>query len=228
LTLAKPIRTNAQGDTTRTLLIAVAERLYAERGIAAVSLREIASAAGQRNNAAIQYHFGNTEGLLRAISVHRARITDTQRAAMLADAVSRPSGYEVIDLIEAMVRPLSAHLAQGDHYLAFLSRLADERGFFGSLGDDVPGAMRMIPDLIERRTPDISPRLIRHRFDIALISMVHALAHSQRLMNRDELDLPVDEVIDDLITVIAAWMLAPPQRPRRTATGDSRSAATSG
>jgi AcrR family transcriptional regulator len=36
--------------TTRERLLVTAERLFAERGVAGVSLREIGAAAGQRNN----------------------------------------------------------------------------------------------------------------------------------------------------------------------------------
>ena len=45
-------------DETRTQLMRAAERLFAERGIEVVSLREINRAAAQRNATALQYHFG--------------------------------------------------------------------------------------------------------------------------------------------------------------------------
>ena len=40
---------------------------YAERSIDSVSLNEITVAAGQKNRNALQYHFGNRDGLLQAI-----------------------------------------------------------------------------------------------------------------------------------------------------------------
>lgn len=43
------------GRATRTHLIDVAERLFAERGIDAVSISEILEAAGQRNKNAVYY-----------------------------------------------------------------------------------------------------------------------------------------------------------------------------
>jgi AcrR family transcriptional regulator len=51
----------------RTAMVDAAERLMAERGIAAVSLREVQDAAEQRNKSAAHYHFGSREGLIRAI-----------------------------------------------------------------------------------------------------------------------------------------------------------------
>ncbi|RYF40954.1 MAG: TetR family transcriptional regulator, partial [Comamonadaceae bacterium] len=49
-------RANSRGDATRQLLLTMAEQLFAERGIAAVPLRDIGVAAGQKNHAVVQYH----------------------------------------------------------------------------------------------------------------------------------------------------------------------------
>ena len=54
-------------EETRAQLISAGERLFAERGIEVVSMREITRAAGQRNATALQYHFGDRRGLVRAI-----------------------------------------------------------------------------------------------------------------------------------------------------------------
>ena len=42
-----------------------AEKLIGERGMANVSIRDIVSAAGQKNESALQYHFKNLNGLSR-------------------------------------------------------------------------------------------------------------------------------------------------------------------
>ena len=61
--------------------MSAAERLFAERGMYAVSNRQISEAAGQGNNAAACYHFGTRTDLLRAIeSKHRAPIEELRRA----------------------------------------------------------------------------------------------------------------------------------------------------
>ena len=44
-------------DLTKARLMTAAEGLFAEYGIEAVSARQIALAAGQRNQSAIRYHF---------------------------------------------------------------------------------------------------------------------------------------------------------------------------
>ena len=70
---------------TREAILSAAEVLFAERGMYAVSNRQISEAAGQGNNAAACYHFGTRTDLLRAIeSKHREPIEEL-RKRMLAD-----------------------------------------------------------------------------------------------------------------------------------------------
>ncbi|NDZ80673.1 helix-turn-helix transcriptional regulator [Streptomyces sp. SID10853] len=57
---------------TRGLPIDAAERLFAERGIDAVSLRTVGAEAGQRNTSAAQDHFGSRQALLDAITAARS------------------------------------------------------------------------------------------------------------------------------------------------------------
>lgn len=76
----------ARGDQTRNHLLDVAEQLFGERGVNAVSLREIRIEAGARNTAAIQFHFGDREGLIRALFVEN--LIDMVCAALFAPAWS--------------------------------------------------------------------------------------------------------------------------------------------
>lgn len=64
-------------------LIQAAERLFAERGSDAVSLREITAAAGATNASAIQYHFGDRRGLIRAVLAKHDAAIEARRHALL-------------------------------------------------------------------------------------------------------------------------------------------------
>ena len=55
-------------QSTKTALIRSAERLFAEKGLGTVSVKEITRAAGARNPSAVHYHFGNVETLINQIS----------------------------------------------------------------------------------------------------------------------------------------------------------------
>ncbi len=64
---------------TATALLDVAERLFEQKGIAAVSLRQIVIAAGQRNLSAAHDHFGSGEGLIHVVVERRMRTIDANR-----------------------------------------------------------------------------------------------------------------------------------------------------
>lgn len=76
------------GEETRARLKAVAQRLFALRGLAGVSVQDIVSEAGQRNNASLRYYFGTKTELARELIVDGAQLLDEHRQAMV-DALER-------------------------------------------------------------------------------------------------------------------------------------------
>src|ERR671919_524042 len=104
---ARPTRTTAER------LIAAAESLFAVHGIDGVSLREINRAAGARNASALQYHFRDRDGLLRALMVKHGREVEARRHAML-DAYEAEGRDDLRTLAGALVRPMAAKLSDSD------------------------------------------------------------------------------------------------------------------
>src|SRR4051812_17321889 len=90
-------------NDARTKILIAAERLFADRGVDNVSLREIGERAGQRNNSAVQYHFGTKQGLIQALYDLRLVPLNEQRLSMLA-GTDAPS---LVDLAQIYVTPLS-------------------------------------------------------------------------------------------------------------------------
>ena len=70
---------------TKTKILDTAERLFAQKGFDAVSLRNIVEAA-KVNLAAVHYHFGSKQALLHAVVSRRLRPVNDERLAMLAEA----------------------------------------------------------------------------------------------------------------------------------------------
>jgi AcrR family transcriptional regulator len=91
----------------------------AGRGIDGVSLREINRAAGQRNATALQYHFGDRNGLVRAIIEKHRADTDPRRHALL-DQYEACGVDDLSTLAGALVLPLAAKLADPDGGRAYL------------------------------------------------------------------------------------------------------------
>lgn len=94
---------------TRERLLDAAETLYAARGLDAVSLREIVQEAGARNATAVQYHFGDRAGIIRAIFARHAPEVEARRHALL-DAYEAAEHAGVRPLAAALVRPMAARL----------------------------------------------------------------------------------------------------------------------
>lgn len=109
--------------STRDRLVGAAERLFAERGIEAVSLREITRESGARNAIAAQYHFHDRAGLVRAIMARHLPDVDARRHALL-DAYEASSSSDPRELAAAYVRPFAPKLESGSGR-AFLVVYAD-------------------------------------------------------------------------------------------------------
>lgn len=110
--------------TTTDRLISAAEDLFASHGIDGVSLREINRVAGARNASALQYHFRDRDGLLRALMAKHGRDVEARRHAML-DAYEAGGHDDLRALAGALVRPMAAKLADDDGGPQYLQILAD-------------------------------------------------------------------------------------------------------
>jgi len=100
-----------------------AERLIAERGLN-VSAREIAAQAGQGNNSAVIYYFGNLDGLIQATLDRRMTGLERRRNELLPTLDGR-ADCTVSDVIEAIVAPaLSIPYQEGaTHYARFVEQI---------------------------------------------------------------------------------------------------------
>jgi len=106
-------------EATQRRLIGAAETLFAERGIDAVSLREINAASGMGNATALQYHFRDRDGLLRAVLAKHHTSIEVQRHRLLDECVHSATG-DVRALAGALVRPEADKLADADGGRAYL------------------------------------------------------------------------------------------------------------
>lgn len=125
-----PARPATRGDATRNELKRAARRLFAERGIAAVGMRDILDAAGQRNAAAVHYYFGGKDDLLRELVADGARAIDRARREMLNAAEAKPGGATLDDVVRAMVLAnieVAGETGEQETYLRFIGNLQAER-----------------------------------------------------------------------------------------------------
>ena len=206
-------RGNVRGEATRQLILAEAERLFSERGISAVPLRDIGIAAGQRNHAAVQYHFGDRDELVRAIMETRGAESEASRSDVVMNLMLGTSTPTVVDVVDAFVRPLAIHIEPNNHYLAFLSLLITEQGGYQSpeiQGVHAGASVVTLSTLLTRLVPEMPAEVIKERWPLAMTSSVHALARYQSAQQK-KVPLPasIDVLISDLVAFLAAGLVAP-------------------
>ncbi|MEU0790478.1 helix-turn-helix domain-containing protein [Amycolatopsis sp. NPDC005961] len=99
----------ARASATRESILVTAERLFAEHGVQVVSNRHISEAAGQGNNAAVNYHFGTKVDLVRAIVRKHAEPMERLRAE-LVEATAADAGLR--EWVACLVRPSTTYLRE--------------------------------------------------------------------------------------------------------------------
>lgn len=118
-------RIDARSEASSDRLLEAAEELFGRYGLDGVSLRQIGQAAGSGNNYAVQYHFGDVEGLARAILAKRIPEVGTRQIALLAQADSADGGASVRLLVAAFLLPLIEQRNSRDEraYARFIAAL---------------------------------------------------------------------------------------------------------
>ena len=115
--------------STQDRILNSAERLFSERGIDGVSLREITTDSGV-NSASLHYHFGSKIAVLERIFELRAAPIAEERERLLSQLKTNRQGRpKVEDVLYAFLRPAleSQETADGDSFRMLRARLAFER-----------------------------------------------------------------------------------------------------
>jgi AcrR family transcriptional regulator len=107
MSLADPADDTWAVADTPTLMLDVAERLFAVNGIDKVSIREILRASGQSNLSAAHYHFGSREALIGALMVRRIRVINAIRHRRLDALVASGRDNSVHAVVAASTDALA-------------------------------------------------------------------------------------------------------------------------
>jgi AcrR family transcriptional regulator len=212
VTAGRVLRTD-RSTATRESILSAAERLFAERGMYAVSNRQISEASGQGNNAAACYHFGTRTDLLRAIeSKHRAHIEEL-REQMISDIAG---SAELADWVGALVHPLTDHLSSLGNptwYARFAAQAMADPAYRHVVTTDALASPLLVQaiDGINRCLPDL-PRRVRHeRIVMARNLLMHSCAEYERELaeHRPQSRLSWTTAAEGLVDAIVGLWQAP-------------------
>ena len=177
-------------EETRARLIRAGERLFAEHGIDVVSLREITRAAGQRNATALQYHFEDRRGLVRAILAKHGRDVEAERHAMLDELEAR-SGVSAREWVQALVMPAAAKLADRDggrDYLRIMAELMNrpDPKFDRQSLEDTRSSVNRWRKLMAPLMPELSVNRLHRRFTALRIMHFELGRRAESSRRRDD------------------------------------------
>jgi AcrR family transcriptional regulator len=208
-------------DTKHRLLDA-AERLFAEHGFAATSLRAI-TAAAEANLAAVNYHFGSKEGIVRAVFDRRLGPLNAERLGMLDDCehAATPDPPPLDCVLRAMALPWAREVrlssASGFPFVRLLGRahFEPDPALRRLIVESFREVSRRFIAALGRCLPQLSQRELHSRFFFAVgaltviadLPMFSSFAADQAATGEPP---DVEPVVEHMIGFLRAGLLAPP------------------
>ncbi|EYF00256.1 Transcriptional regulator, TetR family [Chondromyces apiculatus DSM 436] len=174
----------AHANETRDFIVATAERLFAEHGVAAVSNRQVSEAAGQANNFAVGYHFGTKTDLVLAIIRRQAPFIEQRRTDMLT-AIQHST--DLRDWIACLVLPMTDHLASlgsPSWYARFIAQATTDPALRRLVTDETFAfpSMQKITEGVSRLLPVLPEDVRAERGDMCRHLIVHTCAERERAL----------------------------------------------
>jgi len=199
---------------SKVQLILAGEKLFAEKGIEAASLREIASLAGHGNNNAVRYHFGSKQGLIQAIFRHRVTQMEPIRAELINKLESEKLSADTRAILEVIVLPhFTLRAPDGTiSYPAFLLQYllyyrprgvrhtADEAG-------ELSPALNRAQNLLRTRIGYLGPEIADNRILHAMITFVTAIIGAENAMPKLRIEQYRTLIDDTLDQIVASLVL---------------------
>ncbi len=196
---------------TRERILDAAERLFAERGVAGTSLRAVTAAAGA-NVAAVHYHLGSKDDLVREVALRRIEPLNRERLrqldAVLARSAPEPAPVEAI--LETFFRVPLEEWARGGlgpmpHFIvreppeqvaALIERVMGEMGrrYLAALGDALP---------------HLPATEVMERFQLVVAALLHIVSGRSAISLGPVPKRDVEGRLRVLVTTLAAALRAP-------------------
>lgn len=210
-------------EATRERIMDTADRLFGIHGFQGTSLRALTREAGV-NLAAVHYHFGSKQELLRATLSRHVDAINTRRLELLdALEAAHPGGdVPVEDILHALIRPAFEFTHASPENTEVIRRMSsllhsESVEVLRPLVEEVFGeiAARFSRALV-RAVPHLDERLARLRLGFAIGCMLSQIdGRGPSMPGSDEFEDA--ERVEQLVTFVAAGLRAtadPKEGPR--------------
>jgi AcrR family transcriptional regulator len=202
---------------TKSQIKAAAQLLFARHGVDAVTIQQIVAAAGQRNNAALHYHFGTKEELIRQLVVDGAMVLDERRQGMLREIDARGGPSDIREVLLVLVMPV-IELGNDERwrgYIRFTSSLqaSDRRTLRAALNNRWNAGYVACFAHLKRMLP-LPPALVEQRLTLfsiyanAILSAREAAEETRKSRHNRLWDHP--STIDNILDTLEATVTCPP------------------
>jgi len=204
---------------TKTRILDVAEGLFAERGYAATSLRDITGAA-DANLAAVNYHFQSKEGLLSAIFERYVGPVNRERLERL-DAIEARVGKgkpDLKELLQAFLAPAFSRRGDrgvdGARFMRLAGRMHSETGehLRALFLEQFQEVTRRFGKAFRKALPHLDENEVHLRTHFLVGAMAHTLLWSENMPGPPfsrRRTVPPEEALDGLVRFAAAGLAAP-------------------
>ena len=164
------VKRNRSGRITRTKILDAAEQVFADKGVAGASLREIMIVA-EVNIAAVNYYFGSKADLLKAVVSRRSALINGARLTLLEEGMKKDNS--TIDAwLHAFVAPFIEAEGSPDvgwrNFMRVLNWVATAQGhdvLCQEIIQDTYGAMRQsFLDALALIMPELSIEEVNWRY----------------------------------------------------------------
>jgi AcrR family transcriptional regulator len=173
------------GPETRERLLRVAEELFAQEGLDAVSLRKIMDAA-KVGVSQLNYHFGTKRDLIRAIFESKLAGLSAERLGMLEDA-EKEDPPSVERIVEAYFLPTFRTFVDPSmgNFVRLVARVgADSSELAKEMASEfLDGVQRRFAEALKRSMPQLSEREIYWRIHLMLCVAIQTHVNPSRIFS---------------------------------------------